>query len=285
MKYLKVPTVLTQSPYCYGILKVKDFLAVASIEHTHQSIGGMLLEEHLLLFVLEGTNTLVYGKQKYVVNKNQMVLLPKATIREYEKEGNPNNKNIYDSILFFLKDDFIKDFVKMANVKSVRRNESTAITVKEVNEYLQIYLNSIKPYFNNLNIDSGLLQLKMMELLYNLALSDHNLLQQILQLKQPVKSDITSIIEQNYMFHMSLPELAYLSGRSLSSFKRDFMTAYNTTPSKWIRDRKLEKSQELLSSTSLSISDITYLSGFENATHFSRIFKEKFGYSPSESKK
>ncbi len=284
MKYLKVPTVLTQFPANYGLLRVKDFLAIASFEHTHQSSGGMFLEEHLLLFVLEGTNTLIHGQHKYVVRKNQMLLLPQGTIWEYKKEGNPAT-NIYDSMLFFLKDDFLKDFIKMSKVtKYAQKNISTA--VKPVNEHLQAYLNSIKPYFRNVqSIESDLLRLKMMELLYDLALEDRDVLHQILQLRQPAKADITSVIEQNYTLHLSLPELACLSGRSLSSFKRDFVAIYNTSPSKWIRDRKLEKTKELLSSTLLSIADIAYMSGFENTTHFSRIFKEKFGYSPSESRK
>lgn len=284
MKYLKVPTTLTQFPANYGLLRVKDFLAIASFEHTHQSRGGMFLEEHLLLFVLEGTNTLTHGKQTYVVRKNQMLLLPKATTWEYKKEGNLTT-TIYDSMLFFLKDDFLKEFIRRAKmIKSEQKNIATA--VKPVSEHLQAYLNSIKPYFRNAqSIESDLLRLKMMELLYDLALENRDILHQILQLRHPVKTDITSVIEQNYTLHLSLPELACLSGRSLSSFKRDFMAIYNTPPSKWIRDRKLEKAKELVSSTVLSIADIAYMAGFENTSHFSRVFKEKFGYTPSESRK
>lgn len=284
MKYLKVPTVLAQSPSNYGLLRVKDFLAIASFEHTHQSDGGMFLEEHLLLFVLDGTNTLTHGKHKYVVCKNQMILLPKATIWEYKKEGNLNT-NLYESMLFFLKDEFLKDFLQMAKVdKSDQKDIATA--VKSVNEHLLAYLNSIKPYFFNAeSIESGLLRLKIMELLYVLALNDKEILHQMLRLRQPAKTDIISVIDQNYTLHLSLPQLAYLSGRSLSGFKRDFAAIYNTSPSKWIRERKLEKARELLSTTLFSIADISYMSGFENTTHFSRIFKEKFGYSPSENRK
>ena len=40
----------------------------------------------------------------------------------------------------------------------------------------------------------------------------------------------------------------------------------------------------MLQSTELSVSDVAYSLGFENPTHFSRIFKGRFGYSPSEVK-
>ncbi|HJD75493.1 MAG TPA: AraC family transcriptional regulator [Bacteroides reticulotermitis] len=287
MKYLQTPAALTQSPTKYGILSVKDFLAIASYEHTSQSQGGMLLEEHLLLFVLEGTNTLMHGKQKQVVQKNQMILLPKATAWKYHKVGDPNNNNVYDSMLFFLKDDFVKDFIKGYPIKALRTKEPVLTTVKPVKEHLQAYLHSIKPYFKEPTdrIDSGLVRLKMMELLYDLALTDENMLRQILQLKQSVKADLESIIEENYTDHLSMPELAYLSGRSLSTFKRDFASIYNTPPSQWIRTKRLEKAKELLSNTSLGVADVCYMVGFENATHFSRIFKKTFGYAPSRNER
>ncbi|MBK5721809.1 helix-turn-helix transcriptional regulator [Dysgonomonas sp. Marseille-P4677] len=288
MKHLKAPTGLAQLPtipFKNKSLKINDSLAIASSEHTFHSTGSMYLEEHMLLFVLDGVNTLTHGRKIYVVRKNEMILLRKATIWQYDKEGNNKNNNVYDSMMFFLKDEFLKDFVKMANIKIAQINEPVTTIIKPIGEYLLAYINSLKPYFKNTeSIDSGLLRLKTMELLYDLALTDDNLLQQILQLKQPPKTDITSVMEQNYMNHLSLSEFAYLSGRSLSSFKRDFMSVYNAPPSLWIRNRRLEKGKELLISTSLSITDICHLAGFENATHFSRIFKEKYGYSPSKRK-
>ena len=114
MKHLKAPTGLAQLPIisCKNkSLRIDDFLAIASSEHTLHSTGSMYLEEHMLLFVLDGVNTLTYGTQKYVVRKNEMLLIRKATIWQYDKEGNSENNNIYDSMMFFLKDEFLRDFV------------------------------------------------------------------------------------------------------------------------------------------------------------------------------
>lgn len=288
MKHLKAPTGLAQLPTisCKNKpLRIDDFLAIVSSEHTLHSTGSMYLEEHMLLFVLDGVNTLTYGTQKYVVRKNEMILIRKATIWQYDKEGNSENNYIYDSMMFFLKDEFLRDFVRMANIKIARVSEPATTIIRPVGEHLLAYINSLKPYFKNTDgVDSGLLRLKMMELLYDLSLTDNNLLQQILQLKQPPKTDLSSVMEQNYMNHLSLSEFAYLSGRSLSGFKRDFMSVYNISPSQWIRDKRLEKAKVLLLNTSLSVTDICHMAGFENTTHFSRIFKDKYGYSPSERK-
>jgi AraC family transcriptional regulator, exoenzyme S synthesis regulatory protein ExsA len=70
--------------------------------------------------------------------------------------------------------------------------------------------------------------------------------QQLLQLKPPSSVDITKVLEENIMKPVSLMDLAYLSGRSLSSFKRDYYTIYQLPTSQWLRNRWTAKAKELL---------------------------------------
>lgn len=84
---------------------------------------------------------------------------------------------------------------------------------------------------------------------------------------------------------VSLSDLAYLSGRSLSTFKREFQAIYNKPTFQWIRNRRLEKAKELLVSSGLSAIDVCFATGFENVAHFSKSFKKKYGVPPSDIKK
>ena len=144
------------------------------------------------------------------------------------------------------------------------------------------YVESVKPYFNEPDkINEGLLRLKMLELLFDLSSADTHVMQQLLQLRQPARTNISTVMEENLLNPVSLSDLAYLSGRSLSSFKRDFQALYNIPPSQWIREKRMEKAKELLSNTTMSVTDVCYTTGFESTAHFSRLFKEHFGYSPS----
>lgn len=282
MKYLKVPSELTEFPNNHRVLRINDFSVIESCSHVTRSQGAMLLEEHLLLFVLQGQNIITHGTASYIVNKNEMILFPKACLLEYDKSGDKENGRIYDSLMFFVKDEFILDFMKMANISSPKTKETVKISAKPVKTRLLAFLDSIKPYFDEIeHIDAGLIKLKMLEMLYDLSSTDKQVLQQLLQMKQPVKSDLASVMEDNYSSPIGLPELAYLSGRSLASFKRDFKTIYNLPPSEWIRKRRLEKAMELLQHTTMPITDICYATGFENSAHFSRIFKAHFGLAPS----
>lgn len=63
------------------------------------------------------------------------------------------------------------------------------------------------------------------------------------------------------------------------------MKALTTTPvSEMIRNIRLNKAVELLKAQNLNISQVAYETGFNSPSHFSRIFKSKYGVSPSEFK-
>ena len=124
------------------------------------------------------------------------------------------------------------------------------------------------------------MRLKMLELFYDLTSTDKNLLQQLLQLKQQVYADIPVVMEENYANPVSLSDLAYLCGRSLSSFKRDFFAIYQMTPATWIREKRLAKAKEMLH-TGMPVKEVCFSLGFESPAHFSRLFKARFGKAPS----
>lgn len=282
-KYIKVPTALVSGDCSTGSLQLEGGSVIESCIHSMGATGTMFLEEHLLMLVLDGTATLHYGKQTYVVHQNEMILLKKATSIHYEKEGNPDNANIFDSLMFCLKDEILKEFLTMQNVNIPRMTEEIKNTVNPMSDCLIAFARSLKPYFNDpTSVNPGLLKLKVMELLYNVSECSKNMFRQILQLRHPVRTDIRQVVEQHYTTPVSLPELAYLSGRSLSGFKRDFQKTYNMPPARWIREQRLHRAKEMLQNTMMSVSDVCYSLGFENPTHFSRIFKEFYGIPPSD---
>lgn len=285
-KPLKVPGGLYRAPYLQSSLILDGLTVVQSCTHTTGKTGSMFLEEHLLLFVLQGGYAVRYGKQEYILNKNQMVLLNKSIVVEYDKSGDPENGNINECIMFFLKDDFLREFARKVDLPAKQSEELPPISVKNVNQRLFGFIQSLLPYFREPEkIDAGLIKLKMLELLYGITHADRKLLQQLLQLNRQVHSDISQVLEENYMNPVSINDLAYLSGRSLSSFKRDFKSIYNIPPSRWIREQRLKKAKELLSNTEMSVTDVCYTTGFESPSHFSKAYKSHYGHPPSSQRK
>lgn len=87
-------------------------------------------------------------------------------------------------------------------------------------------------------------------------------------------------MEKNYTYNLTLKEYARISSRSLAAFKKEFFEYYHTTPGKWLTNKRLKHARMLLKTTKQSITEIAFDSGFENISHFCRIFKEKFDLSP-----
>ncbi len=56
--------------------------------------------------------------------------------------------------------------------------------------------------------------------------------------------DLMSAMENHYLQSVTLEELASISGRSLSSFRREFESTFQTTPAKWIQEKRLQKAKE-----------------------------------------
>ena len=242
--------------------------------------GTLCLEQHLLYVVLGGSVRLTCGRQSWTVGKNQMILLRKAHSVSYEKKGSPET-GLFESQLFAINDELLKDFLSTQQVSVPPMTEEFSAQVSPMSERLVAYCWSLAPYFNDpLQVNPGLLRLKVMELLYNVMDCSKNIFRQMLQLRQPVRVDIHQVVEENYTSPISLEELAYLSGRSLSSFKRDFQSIYGETPAKWIREKRLSKARQMLEASQMSVADVAYSLGFENPTHFSRIFKQRYGSSP-----
>ncbi|HYG25167.1 MAG TPA: AraC family transcriptional regulator [Verrucomicrobiae bacterium] len=91
---------------------------------------------------------------------------------------------------------------------------------------------------------------------------------------------IAEIMEANYRFNLSLEEYAKLCHRSLSSFKREFQAIYKQSPGKWLLQRRLGHAAKLLTGSQKSVTEIAFDSGFEDVSHFSRVFKERYAVPP-----
>ena len=93
---------------------------------------------------------------------------------------------------------------------------------------------------------------------------------------------IWQVMEENYMYDLKVADFANISNRSLATFKKDFKVYYNTTPARWLTERRLNRAKSILENTDKSIKEVAFGSGFNNASHFSRVFKQRFGFNPSD---
>jgi AraC-like DNA-binding protein len=150
------------------------------------------------------------------------------------------------------------------------------------------FYQSILSYFStNAQPPENLLELKFKELLLNIVTNkkNHELTHYMCNLVHVAHDDLEIIMEGNCFYNMQLHEYARLCHRSLSSFKRDFYSAFHIPPGRWLLEKRLNRAAYLLSHSDGSIVDVICESGFKNVTHFNRAFKKQYGLAPLQYRK
>jgi AraC family transcriptional regulator len=79
-----------------------------------------------------------------------------------------------------------------------------------------------------------------------------------------------------------LDEVARRCNLSLSQFGRTFKKTTGLTPHRWLVQRRLERAQDLLLWSTLSLAQIALDCGFSEQSHFTRTFTRLVGTSPGE---
>jgi AraC family transcriptional regulator, exoenzyme S synthesis regulatory protein ExsA len=188
--------------------------------------------------------------------------------------------------LYFIPDDFVRETLLQLTADLPLAAELGAPeTVFRVmpDSALSAFFHAMRVYFAaEEDPPQALLKLKLKELLTSILLSRNNpkLSAYFRLLATSDAPSIPAIMEANYHHNLALEAFAQMCHRSLSSFKRDFQKHYGTSPGKWLLERRLIRSVSLLETTRLSITEIMLECGFEDLSHFSKAFKERFGRPP-----
>ena len=94
-----------------------------------------------------------------------------------------------------------------------------------------------------------------------------------------------AIMKVNCFGNISMPEIAEQSGASVALLNEIFKAYTSMTPYQYFIHIKIQKAQDLLEKEDISVKETAFRLGFKDQYHFSRLFKSKTGYTPSEWKK
>jgi AraC-like DNA-binding protein len=94
------------------------------------------------------------------------------------------------------------------------------------------------------------------------------------------KRRATELLSENLSGRIRLSQVAQECGLSISHFARSFKTSFGVTTHRWLVQRRIERSQDLLIRTRESLSDIAEQAGFADQAAFTRTFHQIVGMSP-----
>jgi AraC-like DNA-binding protein len=99
---------------------------------------------------------------------------------------------------------------------------------------------------------------------------------------EPGKIDLERYMNEHYKFNVDIKRFAYLTGRSLATFKRDFVKIFNIPPNRWLQQKRLNDAWYLIKEKGWRTSDVYMEVGFKDFSHFSFAFKKAYGIAPSK---
>ena len=244
-------------------------------------------DDACLAYIQEGKQEIYSPTQKIQATDRESILMKCGNYIANFRDVTPTAQ--FKSVVFHLDPEAIKmafdgkdlDFLRVEKSKVAR---DPALKMAP-NKLLDSFVASMMPYFDSPQMAKDeLLLLKLKELVYILSDFGNNpVVNQIIgTLYSPEEIAFDEIISANLFNNLSIGELAHLTARSESTFKRDFRKWYEESPAKYFKAKRLDKSADLLKNSNTPISEIAWECGFENPAHFSSSFHDYFGNSPLE---
>jgi AraC family transcriptional regulator, exoenzyme S synthesis regulatory protein ExsA len=234
-----------------------------------------------LYYVESGSAVLYSEKDEVHIKKGEIAIIRQHSRLNIQKIKDKNG-NDFKSIIFYLFPDFVTDFTKQTKLA---KDKTTSITADIIHlgkqQSLKVFSESLLPLFENRQLKPSEIKEKTFAALQYLSKQNKQLLHFLTANSKPIKIDLYEFMIHIEVNNYSVQELAKLTGRSLSAFKRDFYEVFKTTPHQWLLQRKMDYAEQVLNRKEMKASDIYLMLGFNELSHFSAAFKKVKGISPS----
>lgn len=240
--------------------------------------------EHTLIYLCSGELEIEERGKRTVLHEGDCAFMRRDNQMWLQKKVEDDKP--YRSVVLKFSRSFLREFYQSLDRRQLpvdsKRGKVSLCVLPNNRPDIRSLFESVIPYFDAGDKPSEeVLKLKMIEGVYVLLNTDKNLYASLFDFVEPWKIDILDYLNDNYMFDLSMEEIASYTGRSLATFKRDFAKVSDLTPQKWIIKRRLEAAHDLIKFGKKKVSEACFDVGFKNLSHFSKIYKDAYGVAPS----
>ncbi|MDB5271295.1 MAG: helix-turn-helix transcriptional regulator [Hymenobacter sp.] len=253
-----------------------------SCYHNASRAGEQFVPEHILSLQISGTLITYDGATEQVFREGDLRLSQRNHLVKFSKQLPENGE--FKSLSITLDQETLRSISREHGYPAARPPASPgAVATLAMNPLFKSYFDSLQPYEQLAEPgNEALLSLKVREAILLLLKSNPELQGVLFDFTEPGKIDLEAFMSRNFHFNVQLRRFAYLTGRSLATFKRDFEKIFQLSPSRWLQRRRLQEAYFLIKEKGKAPSEAYLEVGFENLSHFSFAFKKMFGVAPSK---
>lgn len=236
---------------------------------------------HIFSYQISGSMIVNDGKQEYIFEPGDFRLSKRNQLAKYVKVPPPNGE--FKTIAIYFDQQTLREFSANYGYKAEKRDDTAGFIKLTNSNIYKNFVESLLPYLQADQFrDKELLALKIKEALLILLRVNPELKDILFDFSEPGKIDLEGFMQKNFHFKVGLNRFAYLTGRSLATFKRDFTKIFNTSPSRWLVQRRLQEAYYLIKEQGKRPSEIYFELGFEDFSHFTYAFRQAYGAAPTK---
>lgn len=242
--------------------------------------GEQFVPVHVFSYQIAGSIIFNDGKGALTTSEGEFRFIRRNHLLKFFKQP-PENGELKTLSVYF-DEETLRNFSMEYGYTADKQQESEVVMKLKPAPLYKSFMQSLQPY-DQLN-ESGnedLLALKLKEAILILLKVNPELKNILFDFSEPGKIDLEAFMLQNYHFNVAMKRFAYLTGRSLATFKRDFEKIFHTSPSRWLLQKRLQEAYYLIKEKGRKTSDVYLEVGFEDLSHFSFAFKKAYGVAPS----
>ena len=244
------------------------------------SEGEHFIPEHVFGYVFSGSSRQFIGDKEFIFTEGDYRFFRKNQLTRYTKLPPPGGQ--YRSISIFLDRETLRGMSQEFNLRADHPYTGDNNLLLKPGHLLKNYINSLAPYMDDADrVNEILTTLKVKEAVMILLETNPALKDLLFDFSEPGKIDLEAFMNQHYKYNVDVSRYAYLTGRSLATFKRDFEKIFKTSPNRWLQKKRLNDAYYLIREKGWKSSDVYLEVGFKDLSHFSFAFKKAFGVAPS----
>ena len=239
----------------------------------------------MLVYICSGELELISPEKRYHLKKGDAFFLKRNHMLRKIKKPSRNGEP-FKGLFLQLKTPFLKTLLNESQITVPLVHNSliakSVYVLLDKHPFLKGLFMSLEQYFDAQQYPSKeLMEAKLKEAVFALLQLKPELGSVLFDFAEPWKIDLADFMTKNYKCDLSIEEFAHYTGRSLSSFKKDFFCIFNNTPSRWLIKKRLEEAKCLITEKGEKPAEVYLKVGFKNLSHFSTAYKKEFGFPPS----